>query len=56
MPRSTLVNVHVTVSPGSSLKVAVAVPTSPLLGVRLAPSSHWMAVRSQVAGTVSVEV
>src|SRR2546422_11222964 len=47
-----LVKVQVTVSPASALKVAVAVPTLPVLLV----SSQLMLVRTQPAGTVSVEV
>src|SRR5438094_689668 len=47
-----LVKVQVTVSPASALKVAVAVPTLPVLLV----SSQLMLVRAQPAGTVSVEV
>src|SRR5207247_5300775 len=47
-----LVKVQVTVSPASTLKVAVAVPTLPVL----LASSQLMLVRAQPAGTVSVEV
>src|SRR3989442_1982872 len=46
-----LVKVQVTVSPASALKVAVAVPTLPVLLV----SSQLMLVRAQPAGTVSVQ-
>src|SRR5436189_247143 len=47
-----LVKVQVTVSPASALKVAVAVPTLPVLLV----SSQLIVVRAQPAGAVSVEV
>jgi len=48
---SELVNVQVTSSPGSTLKVATPVPVSP----ELSPSSHVISVKSQPDGTVSVE-
>ena len=57
VPRWTFVKTHVTVSPGSSWKVAVRVPTLPVLGVALASSLQTIAPRSKFgAGSVSVEV
>ena len=56
-PRLVLVNVHLTVSPASSLNVAVRSATLTVLGCELWPSSQSMAVRSNGgAGLVSVEV
>src|SRR5689334_21809141 len=57
LPRFVFVNVHFTVSPGSSLNVAVRVPTLLVLGVVLAPSSQEMLVRSKPGvGSLSIEV
>src|SRR5207249_8792356 len=57
VPRWRLVNVQVTVSPGSSLNVAVRVARLTVLAVALAPSLHEMPVRSNAgAGFVSVDV
>ncbi len=50
LPRFVFVNVQVTSSSGSTLIVAVAVPTSVVLGVELCPSSQTMLDRSQPAG------
>ncbi len=55
-PSLVLVNTQVTVSPGSTLKVAVAVAVLPVDGVTDAASSQATSVSAHPAGTVSVEL
>ena len=57
VPRRTFVKTQVTVSPASTLNVAVEVSRLPLLGVALWPSSQTMAPRSHASpGSASVVV
>ena len=51
----SFVKTHFTVSPGSTLKVAVPVAMLPVLGVALAPSLQVIDFSSQSVGTASVE-
>jgi hypothetical protein len=52
-PETLLVKVQTITSPASALNVAVALATSPKL-FAIPSSSHWMSVRSQPEGTISV--
>jgi hypothetical protein len=53
---AVLVNVQVTISPASTLKVAVAVPTFPVLATALAESSQVIEFKTQPSFATSVEV